>query len=73
LSEYITETYVGFLVNILIIDTSVVVCESLKALFNILIFFYDDSKNKNEVWETILIGLENQLESMVNNFLSIIN
>jgi hypothetical protein len=42
-------------------------------LFNILIFFYDDSKNKNEVWETILIGLENQLESMVNNFLSIIN
>ena len=73
MSEYIAETYVGFLFNILIIDTNVVVYESLKALFNISIFFYDDSKNKNEVWETILIGLENQLESMVNIFLSKIN
>ena len=73
LSEYIAETYVGFLFNILIIDTNVVVYESLKALFNISIFFYDDSKNKNEVCETILIGLENQLESMVNIFLSKIN
>jgi len=65
ISEYIAESYVGFLVNILIIDKNIVIQESLKALFNVLFVFYDGSKNNNEVWDTILIGLENQLESIV--------